>query len=345
MDFETLENLESVKPVDVEKCFDRFNYHFDKSFKHKNALSAGLLASLVYDECESITQHAEKLGLKDKIIEVEGNFLGHKYEKYRAVIFYDDVYMFLVFRGTNNFTEAMTDLAANKTLSGVHVGFQAAYDAFVHKGKLHEEVSSCRQSGQKLTIVGHSLGGALAFLAGYDFRKKGEKDIAVYTFGQPRVSGPLFRGKFDKLFKHTPYFRIVNQGDPVTHLPPKMPGALFITKYFLYDHSHKLYRKYEKDGTYASHKYNRFFTVTNPEVETEADAILEEVNYDDYFKADLSLELDKVIVDVHDDPKEQELENRLSESIADGTLMSLPVVGNHYMDEYLSRIVYVIDNK
>ena len=61
-------------------------------------------------------------------------------------------------------------------------------------------------------VTGHSLGGAMATLAGmrYSFEK-------VTTFGEPRVGIHI-----DKAFKSNSHTRYVNGDDPVTTLPPEL---------------------------------------------------------------------------------------------------------------------------
>ncbi len=52
--------------------------------------------------------------------------------------------------------------------------------------------------------AGHSLGGALATLAAFDFRKKArdhgvDMRVACYTFGAPRVGNHTFAREFDSI--------------------------------------------------------------------------------------------------------------------------------------------------
>lgn len=69
-----------------------------------------------------------------------------------------------------------------------------------------------------LYVTGHSLGGAMATLAG--MRHSFEK---VTTFGEPRVGIHI-----DKAFKSNSHTRYVNGDDPVTKLPPEL--------FYGYDH-------------------------------------------------------------------------------------------------------------
>jgi len=79
-------------------------------------------------------------------------------------------------------------------------------------------------------VTGHSLGGAMATLAG--MRHSFEE---VITFGEPRVGFHL-----DKAFKSKSHTRYVNGDDPVTKLPPEL--------LFGYDHHGEAKHISDKDG-------------------------------------------------------------------------------------------------
>ncbi len=67
--------------------------------------------------------------------------------------------------------------------------------------------------GIPVWVTGHSLGGAMATLAGmrYPFEE-------VVTFGEPRVGRHV-----DLVFKAKSHTRYVNGADPVTKVPPEFP--------------------------------------------------------------------------------------------------------------------------
>lgn len=79
-------------------------------------------------------------------------------------------------------------------------------------------------------VTGHSLGGAMATLAGmqHSFEK-------VTTFGEPRVGIHI-----DKAFKSNHHTRYVNGDDPVTKLPPEL--------FFGYDHHGNPIHISDRDG-------------------------------------------------------------------------------------------------
>ena len=79
-------------------------------------------------------------------------------------------------------------------------------------------------------VTGHSLGGAMATLAG--MRHNFEE---VITFGEPRVGFHI-----EKAFKAKDHTRYVNGDDPVTKLPPEL--------LFGYDHHGKVIHISDHDG-------------------------------------------------------------------------------------------------
>lgn len=76
---------------------------------------------------------------------------------------------------------------------------------------------------RKLLITGHSLGGALATLAAAQWKADGQEVNAVYTYGQPRSGNNEF-GRAYNLALRSRSFRLVNNLDVVTRIPPRSVG-------------------------------------------------------------------------------------------------------------------------
>jgi hypothetical protein len=72
-----------------------------------------------------------------------------------------------------------------------------------------------------LILTGHSLGGALAVLAGYFLAEQNYPVHSIYTYGQPRAGDAAFAADFEVLCGGKTY-RVVNQND----LVPRLPGWL-----------------------------------------------------------------------------------------------------------------------
>ena len=122
----------------------------------------------------------------------------------------------LVFRGTEGILDVIKDLETVPTpLPGgvevrVHDGFEDQY------ASIRADVDHALNSvNDPLFIAGHSLGAALATLAA-----GGRKVQGVYTFGSPRVGNQAFVNTL----KGTNIFRVVDDQDVVTTLPPQSFG-------------------------------------------------------------------------------------------------------------------------
>lgn len=94
----------------------------------------------------------------------------------------------------------------------------------------------------QLTLVGHSLGGAIAALASLDFKARGWNP-KVTTFGEPRIGNEGLMKYFDKAFlndddieENDMYRRVTHVDDPVPLLPLKEwgykmhAGEIYISK-------------------------------------------------------------------------------------------------------------------
>ena len=71
----------------------------------------------------------------------------------------------------------------------------------------------------RVTLVGHSLGGAVAALASLDFQRRGWTP-QVTTFGEPRVGNKALNSYIDARFETAGgYRRVTHVGDPIPLLP------------------------------------------------------------------------------------------------------------------------------
>ncbi|OAL06916.1 alpha/beta-hydrolase [Phaeosphaeriaceae sp. SRC1lsM3a] len=106
----------------------------------------------------------------------------------------------------------------------VHTGF---YSSWLNTRKVilpHVTEALEKFPHYKLVLVGHSLGGAVAALAGLDFKARGW-DAYVTTFGEPRLGNAHFTSYVNDRFNITPHHatntfrRVTHAGDPVPLLP------------------------------------------------------------------------------------------------------------------------------
>ncbi|MFK5914109.1 MAG: lipase family protein [Woeseiaceae bacterium] len=128
----------------------------------------------------------------------------------------------------------------NQSSTKVHSGFLEEINKIWDNSEIENNILNDIQQhvGEKpIWVTGHSLGGAMATLAGmkYSFQ-------AVTTFGEPRVGKNI-----GKSFISTTHTRFVNGDDPVTKVPPRLfsyykhhGNKIHIHKEpsdFIYDHS------------------------------------------------------------------------------------------------------------
>lgn len=123
----------------------------------------------------------------------------------------NNLFHILAFKGTDSLHDWVgnfTMLPSKWQYGGiVHKGFIDAYTLIENYVKLGAENKS------KIYITGHSLGGALSILATTEI---GKSVSAVYTFGAPKVGDKAF----NDLLKNIPIYRIANENDIVTKIPP-----------------------------------------------------------------------------------------------------------------------------
>ncbi|RMJ26635.1 3 complex [Aspergillus sp. HF37] len=126
----------------------------------------------------------------------------------------------------------------------VHAGFMMSWRTT--RSIILDHISDARVKypDYKLILVGHSLGGAVAALAGLEMRLRGWEP-EVTTFGEPRVGNGAFAGFVDgtfELFAHSSgesarrFRRVTHVDDPVPLLPldewgyRMHAGEIFISK-------------------------------------------------------------------------------------------------------------------
>jgi hypothetical protein len=110
-----------------------------------------------------------------------------------------------------------TDFAAAGVGTRWHSGFMKALEDIWPQ--VFAAVTTLRkQSDRPLWITGHSLGGALALLAAWRFKRKFVNVHQVYTFGAPMVGNDVTARVIDREFGNK-IFRYVNDQDPIPQLP------------------------------------------------------------------------------------------------------------------------------
>lgn len=131
----------------------------------------------------------------------------------------------LCYRGTDSIRDWKQNIEAKRDEVDdgvkVHGGFREEFLALEKPIK----ADLMTLAGVPVFFCGHSLGGALATLAGYFFpREPALSDVpfrSCYTFGGPRVGNLAFARVLNNAL---PVHRIVREGDPVAEVPA-LPGS------------------------------------------------------------------------------------------------------------------------
>ena len=135
------------------------------------------------------------------------------------------------FRGTQEAGDWLINLNAATTRASygyVHRGFYKAFQSV--RGRLEQILGDNGAQNKKVTISGHSLGGATATIAAAEW--DGVYPISgVFTFGQPGVGFTAFRS-FMSLRYGNSFRRFVNDDDIVPKVPP---GFRHVGKLYHFD--------------------------------------------------------------------------------------------------------------
>ncbi|KAK9383818.1 Alpha/Beta hydrolase protein [Kockiozyma suomiensis] len=138
----------------------------------------------------------------------------------------------LVFRGTNSMTDWYTNLDTIQESYPANRTGPICPGCYVHRGFLHSyldskilfmpELAKLKElyPEYSLLVSGHSLGGAIAVLAGAELLETGYYP-EITTFGQPRVGNSYFADYFDYLVLKSGIerMRVTHKSDPVPQVP------------------------------------------------------------------------------------------------------------------------------
>ncbi len=206
------------------------------SFSAENALLLAKLCNAAYLDQGPAQKATEQLGLLGFVwIDLTEHFT----DLY-AIAAGGPEFVVIAFRGTKSLDDWMTDLQATPVsfpwiftsgpdVGNIHAGFgHSLVDAWgqiaaaIKKLFPAPDVAAAMPQPPTLWLTGHSLGGALAVIAGAAFSMWSNAPIrsvsGIYTFGQPRVGLFEFCSNYDHLLS-TKTFRFVNNQDLVPRVP------------------------------------------------------------------------------------------------------------------------------
>ena len=130
----------------------------------------------------------------------------------------------VVFRGSESKYDWYYDLAFFKTQVHddvyVHGGFHTQLHADCMYDQITVELKDLlrHNSDYDIYVIGHSLGGALSTLYGYELSREIPNKITVVSFASPRVGNTPFKIAFDTQ-PNLIHYRITNKRDIVTAAP------------------------------------------------------------------------------------------------------------------------------
>lgn len=126
------------------------------------------------------------------------------------------------------------DLAAAGVGARFHKGFtDALAEIWVPLSSAVEE--EIRRSDRPLWLTGHSLGGALALLSAWLFKRRMVPVHQVHTFGAPMIGNRTASEAFDREFGDRIH-RFINGRDPV----PKLPALSLVANEFTHVKAERL---------------------------------------------------------------------------------------------------------
>lgn len=180
-------------------------------FEYVNAKTLSYLSFLAYQNEETV---------RETLSTHEVHFIESKETDTQCYVIEDDKNIVITFRGTEgtDIKDWSTNLAV-EIVDECHAGFDHAYCSVAEK--IYSLIRNKRD--KHLYITGHSLGGALANIIFLDLEHIYYMAIKLYTFGSPRVFSKELADELNSGKKSWAY-RIVNNNDIVTRIPPRLSG-------------------------------------------------------------------------------------------------------------------------
>jgi triacylglycerol lipase len=221
-------------------------FAFDNSStRYRSQTAIGLVhaAHLAYTNPTEIQQVAQGWGFS------QVRFFPVKTELPEAYLMADAEKIIVVFRGSDSICDWRNnldfDLVGGPLGGKVHEGFDRLLTPLWRD--IQQEIitlkAAAREQKQSLSLwfTGHSRGAAIATLAVAKLREKDHPVHGLYTFGSPRMGDRDFARRFN-IDMEQRTFRIVNQEDIVTRLPPRRLGYSHVGQIHYLDATCKMHQ-------------------------------------------------------------------------------------------------------
>ncbi|WP_018691173.1 lipase family protein [Algicola sagamiensis] len=203
-------------------CDEAFDFKPIATYQPKNNVMLARLSQLAYASESTITATIQQWQRVDPSLQFQLRDFPEYSLKYRYLILSSQTYTILVFRGTDNLMNWVTDIEVKHVpFEGNEAQFGRVHDGFYHSvlsmaSSIRQDMQQLRQQ-QPLYVTGHSLGAAQALLSVLMIDEL--KDFTqIINYGQPRVGNKAFQRWVDLVIAGR-YFRQVNEGDPVPEVP------------------------------------------------------------------------------------------------------------------------------
>ena len=130
----------------------------------------------------------------------------------------------VIFRGSESKSDWYYDLQFLKTNLHDDVYVHRGFYKQLHTDNMYEVLKTeilklmLENPDYGIYVTGHSLGGALSTLFGYELSRDITDQVTIVSFASPRVGNPKFRKSFDAQSNLT-HYRVSNERDVVTAAP------------------------------------------------------------------------------------------------------------------------------
>ena len=168
------------------------------------------ISSLTYEDDKRIAKFCKQFSYECLVFSLEKSA-----NRYLIVFDHQRKEQIIAIRGTANKQNVITDAefikSKDKNLGiKLHSGFKKSAEAIL------SHAQDKLKNDYRITVTGHSLGGADALILGMHLSIKGAALSEIVTFGQPKVTDAEGVTKFQNL----PLKRVVNKNDIVPNCPP-----------------------------------------------------------------------------------------------------------------------------